>query len=244
MIRTYQIRSRGQIALFAGIWLLVFVPFFEVGALQTTGYASAAASSAAHANDAPLLAWASQHLGLVIAFPVIEIIPLLLVIRLPALLQSILDEQRGRIGRWCGMAGLVLVVLITLVNLVQLVVAAHQYGSTLMNSLSTIGANYRFTAIFDSLIANILGSLLLLIWLISVNMPLVRLGGYERAVGIVGVLSAALFAATAGLVAFNPQQPQGTVAGSAMAVFGLWLALIGQLLIRRAPALGQPLAEE
>ena len=243
-MRTFQIRSRGQIALFAGIWLLVFVPFFEVGALQTAGYASAAASSATHANDAPLLVWVSQHLGLVIAFSLIEIIPLLLVIRLPEMLQSILDAQRGRIGRWCGVAGLVLVALITLVNVVQLVVVAQHIGQSSAMAQSTIGANYRFTAIYASLIADIFGSLLLLIWLISVNVPLVRIGGYERGVGIVGVVSAALFAATAGLVAFNPQQPQGTVVGSAMAVFGLWLALIGQLLIRRAPALGMPVTEE
>lgn len=242
-MRTFQIRSRGQIAVFAGGWLFAFVPFFEIGALQTTGYASATAASAG-ANPptyAPLLAWASGHLGLVIAFPLIQIIPLILVLRLPELLQSVIDGEKGRIGRWCGVAGLALVAVVSLVNLIQIVVAAQQYAHATVSMQSTMGANYRVTAITASLIADLLGGVLLTIWLVSVNAPLVRLGGYERVIGLFGILVAALFAATAGLVAFNPQQPQGTLAGSAMAAFGLWLALTGQLLIRRAPALGQPL---
>src|SRR6185437_9166622 len=88
-MRTFQIRSRGQIALFAGIWLLAFVPFFQFGALRPTGYADAIAHSASQANYAPLVAWAAQHLGLAIAFPIIEIIPLVVAVRLPEMLQSV-----------------------------------------------------------------------------------------------------------------------------------------------------------
>jgi hypothetical protein len=240
-MRTFQIRTRGQTALFAGIWLFAFVPFFALGALQTTGYGTATAHSAALNNYAPLVQWANAHLALVLAFPIIQVIPLILVIRLPEMLQSIIDENKGTVGRWCGVAALTLVALMTIINMLQLVAAARGYTPA---SASTIGANFRTAAIIDSLIADILGSLLFTVWLIAVNVPLVRLGGFERVIGIVGVLNAAMFAATAGLVLYNPQQPQGPLAGTAFAVFGLWLFLIGQLLTRRAPALGEPIAGE
>jgi hypothetical protein len=244
-MRTFQIRSRGQIALFAGIWLLAFVPFFQFGALRPTGYADAIAHAASQSNYAPLVAWAGQHLGLAIAFPIIEIIPLLLIIRLPEMLQSITyGDQRGRIGQWCGVAGLALLALITLVSTVQLVAAAQQFAGANPAAQATIGANFRVAAITESLIADIVGSILMVIWLVAVNVPLIRVGGFERVTGILGVLSAALFAATAGLVAFDPQQPQGAIAGSALALFGTWLIITGFLLLRRAPALGQPIGED
>ncbi len=244
-MRTFQIRSRGQIALFAGIWLLAFVPFFLFGALYPTGYGHAIAAAAAQANYAPLVAWASQHPGLTIAFPIIEMLPLVALVRLPEMLHSVIyADQRGRIGQWCGVAGLVVLALVTLVSMIQLVAAAHQFAGASADGQSAIGANFRVVAITESLVADILGSILMTIWLVSVSVPLVRLGGYERVIGGVGVLSAALFAATAGLVAFNPQQPQGAIAGTALALFGVWLILTGVLLIRRAPALGQPISEE
>jgi hypothetical protein len=236
LMRTFQIRSRGQLAIFAGIWLLAFVPFFQLGALLPQGYASATQQSAQANNYAPLVAWAAHHLGLAIAFPIIEIIPLVLVVRLPELLRSVIyGDGRGHVGQWCGVAGLVVIAAVTVLDMLQLVGAAHQLAQ---GDQSAIGASFRFSAILASLIANIVGGVLLAIWLVSVNVPLVRLGGFERVVGIVGVLGAALFAATAGLIAFNPQQPQGALAGSALALFGLWLILTGVLLTRRAAALG------
>jgi hypothetical protein len=236
---TFQIRSRGQIALFAGIWLVAFVPFFQYGALVAHGYATAVAQSAAQSNFAPLVWWAHANLGLAIAYPIIEILPLVLIIRLPAMLQSVIyGERGGRVGQWCGFAGLALIALVTLINMVQLASAAQQITPT--NQMA-VGANFRIAAIVASLIADILGDLLLMIWLVSVSVPLVRISGFERVIGIVGVLSAALFAATAGLVLFNPQQSQSAIAGSSLALFGLWLILTGFLLIQRAPALGAPI---
>lgn len=241
-MRTFQIRSRGQIALFTGIWLVAFVPFFQYGALVSHGYATAVAHSASFGNFWPLVQWAHGNLGLAIAYAIIEVVPLLLIIRLPAMLQSVTyGDTRGRVGQWCGVAGLALIALVTLISMVQLVSAAQQI--TTANQMA-VGANFRVAAIVDSLIADILGNLLLLIWLISVNVPLVRIGGFERVIGIVGVLSAALFAATAGLVIFNPQQSQGAIAGSSLALFGLWLILTGFLLIQRAPALGTPISDD
>ncbi len=240
-MRTFQIRSRGQLAIFAGAWLLAFVPFFQVGALLPQGYATAI-QQAAHANNyAPLVAWAAQHLGLAIAFPIIEIVPLVLVVRLPELLRNVVyGAERGRVGQWCGMAGLGLIAAVTIVNMLQLIGAAHQFAH---GDQSAIGANFRYFAILESLVADILGSILLVIWLVSINVPLVRIGGFERVVGIAGVLNAALFAATAGLLAFNPQQPPGAIAGSALAFLGLWLILTGVLLTRRATALGEELPD-
>jgi hypothetical protein len=241
-MRTFQIRSRGQIALFAGIWLVAFVPFFQFGALVAHGYAKAIAQSAAANNFAPLVLWAHTNLGLAIAYPIIEVVPLVLIIRLPELLQTVTyGERGGRVGQWCGVAGLALIALVTLVNMVQLVSAAQQIAPA---NQMVVGAHFRIAAIVASLIADILGDVLLLIWLISVNVPLVRIGGFERVIGIVGVLSAALFAATAGLVIFNPQQSQGAIAGSSLALFGLWLILTGFLLIQRAPALGTPIGDD
>ncbi len=242
-MRAYQVRSRGQGATFAGVWLVLVVPFFQLGALVPHGYGDAASASARARNSAPLVAWANHNIVLVIIFSLIEVIPLIFVLRLPLLLRSVIydDPQRGRVGQWCGVAGLAIISVVTLVNLVLLVGAASRF--TAANATQT-GASYRFTGIAESMIANILGGLLLAVWLVSVNAPLVRIGGLERSAGILGIISAALFAAVAGLILFNPQQSQGAIAGTSMALFGAWLFLTGLLLIRRAPLLGQEIAEE
>jgi hypothetical protein len=241
-MRAYEVRSRGQGATFAGVWLVLVVPFFQLGALLPRGYGDAAAAAARAANAAPLLAWANHNVALVIIFSLIEVIPLIFVLRLPALLRSVIyaDPKGGRVGQWCGIIGLGLISAVTLVNLVLLVAAASQYTSANAHAL---GSSFRFTSIAESMVANILGGLLLAIWLISANVPLVRIGGLERIIGIVGIVSAALFAGVAGLILFNPQQSQGAIAGTSMALFGAWLFVVGLLLIRRAPLLGEEIKE-
>jgi hypothetical protein len=237
-MRAYQVRSRGQGATFAGIWLVLVVPFFQLGALLPRGYSDAAAASARAGNSASLVAWANHNVVLVIIFSLIEVIPLIFVLRMPALLRDVIyaDPQRGRVGQWCGIAGLAVISLVTLVNLVLLFAAASQYTAA---KATALGASFRFTSIAESMTANILGGVLLAIWLVSANAPLFRIGGLERIVGGIGIVSAALFAAVAGLILFNPQQSQGAIAGTSMALFGAWLFITGLLLIRRAPALGE-----
>ncbi|MBA3825208.1 MAG: hypothetical protein H0X24_15080 [Ktedonobacterales bacterium] len=237
-MRSYQVRSRGQGATFAGVWLVLVVPFFQLGALLPRGYGDAAAAAARASNSAPLVSWANHNIVMVIIFSLIEIIPLVFVLRMPALLRGVIfaEPEQGRVGQWCGIAGLTIISLVTLVNLVLLTAAASQYTAA---NATALGSSFRFTSIAESMIANIGGGVLLAIWLVSANAPLVRIGGLERIVGILGIISAALFAGVAGLILFNPQQSQGAIAGTSMALFGAWLFIMGLLLIRRAPALGE-----
>lgn len=237
-----QLRARGQATLFAGIWLFAFIPFFQFGALQSTGYGSAAQASAQGRNYAPLLAWAAGHPALVVIFPLLEALPLIIVLSLPLTLQRIVfgNEREGRVGRWCGMAGLLLAALVTLLDMGIFVGTMRQYVGASAATRSVIGANFRATAITESLVVDILGFLLIAIWQVSVSMPLARLEGLERLAGFAGIASAAVLLATGGLVLFNPQQAQGALAGTALALFGVWLAVTGYLLWQRSDALGAP----
>jgi hypothetical protein len=243
-MRMFQIRSQGQAALFAGILLLVIIPFFQLGALLPSGFADASVKSDAAANFAPLVAWATGHLGLVIAFPIVQAVPLLLILRLPGLLRGVIfDDGKGRVAMIAGVAALAGVAVVTILNMAFLVAAAQHYAQAGAAGQSAIGGQIRFVSITESLIANVLGGIAFALWLVGMNVALVRLGGFERAVGIVGIISAAVFAATAGLILYNPQQPQGALAGTSLASLGLWLILTGLLLVRRAPALGAEIDE-
>lgn len=243
-MRVFQIRSQGQAALFAGILLLVIIPFFQLGALLPSGFAQACAASDAAANFAPLVAWAAGHMGFVIAFPIVQLVPLLLVLRLPGLLRGVLFEgNKGRVAMIAGVAGLAGIAAVTILNMAFLATAAQHFTGAGAAGQNAIGGQIRFVSITESLIANVLGGIALAIWLVGMNVSLVRLGGFERAVGIAGIISAALFAATAGLILYNPQQPQGALAGTSLASLGLWLILVGLLLVRRAPALGAEISD-
>lgn len=240
-----QIRARGQAAVFAGIWLFAFIPFFQYGALQSTGYGSAAQASAQGQNFAPILLWALGHPALVVIFPLLEALPLIIVLSLPVTLQRVVfgNEREGRVGRWCGLAGLLLTVVVTLLDMGIFLATSRQFAGAQAATRAAIGANFRATAIMESLIVDILGFLLIAIWQVSVSMPLARLEGLERLAGFAGIASAAVLLATGGLVLFNPQQSQGALSGTALALFGVWLAILGYVLWQRASALGAPLED-
>ncbi len=78
------IRTRGQAAIFAGCLLGLFLPFFRIGALTSTGYDTAAAVSASTKNYSPLLQWTDQHLGLAIVFTALQIIPIAGILAIPS----------------------------------------------------------------------------------------------------------------------------------------------------------------
>jgi hypothetical protein len=239
-----RLRGRGQTTIFAGVWLALFVPFFQVGALGQS-YSSAAQAAFSHQNDAPLLLWATQHLGLVIVFPLIEVLPLALALGLPALLRDIVLGGKGRVTQWMGLVGLGLFVAVTLVDLVVLFALAEQFahaGSAAQQI--SLGTTYRDIAVAESLIADVVGGVLIALWLGSVSVPLARLPGFERAVGIIGIIGAAIFAATAVLAAYAPTDSHRAFVGTALGWFGLWLALLGYLIVQRAPLLVEPPAEK
>lgn len=234
------IRARGQAAQLAGWWLALFVPFFYLGALAVSGYGAAAtaAVTARPPTYAPLVAWASGHLALVVIFPLFQVVPLLLIIALPATLRRVVQGEGGRAAQWLGAAGIALLALFAIVDLITLGQAALAFGGADATARGAIGAQYRITAITVSLVANVLCGLLLALWLLLINFPLARVGGRETIVGFVGVAGAAFFGAAALLVAFNPQQPISGLVGTAQGWLGVWLILVGTLLVRRAPLLG------
>ncbi len=234
----YRIRSRGQAALFAGFLLFIFIPIFSFLDLLPSGYAQAQHDSFAHSYT-PLLQWADSHLGLVIVYSILEAIPLLSILALPYTLRRAVHGERGRVAQWLGVAGLIVVAAMILINVAFLVGAAQQYtqaGSAAVRA--TIGNDYRATAITESLISDVVGGLLLSAWLWLINFPLARLPGFERVVGLLGLAVSALFGATALLVIYDPQQTYQALAGTTHGCLGLWLGLVGILLIRRAPLLG------
>jgi hypothetical protein len=234
----HRIRSRGQAALFAGFLLLVFIPIFSLLDLLPSGYAQAQHDSFAHSYT-PLLQWANGHLGLVAAYTILEAIPLLSILALPYTLRRAVHGERGRVAQWLGVAGLILIAAMILINLAFLVSATQQYAQASdAAARATAGTNYRTIAITESLISDVVGGLLISAWLWLINFPLARLPGFERFTGLVGLAISALFGATALLVIYDPQQTYQALAGTTHGGLGLWLGLVGILLIQRAPQLG------
>ncbi len=151
--------------------------------------------------------------------------------------------ESGKASQWFGLAGLVTLLIFAVVDLTLLVAAAHNYASSGATSRGIIGANFRITAIGEGLVANILAGAALSIWLVMLGIPLARLDGLERICGFISVAVAAIFGASALLEIYDPQQPQGAFVGTAHGALGLWLILIGVLLVRRSPLLGSEAAE-
>ncbi len=233
------IRSRGQAAIFAGIILALVVPLFRLGALVPTGYADAIAQSAAIKDYSPLLSWAGGHLSLVVVTALLQALPFVVIVALPYTLRRVVFGADGRVAQAIGLAGITVNALFALIDLITLVAFARQF----VPHTSFIGVRFRDTAITEALISNVLGGILLTVWLVILSLPMARIDGLERWVGFAGVLGAALFGAGALLTLYNPSQPVGSVVGSAQGWFGAWLILVGVLLIRRAPALGDEAAE-
>ena len=239
-MQIYQIRARGQSALFAGAMLLLFIPFFSLTTLTPSGFATAQQMAFRASNDAPLLAWASAHLGLLIVFPLLETIPLISILVLPYALRRIVFGEGGAASQWVGIAGLVVTAFTILLNLALELGAAQQFNAASAADRAAIGASYWITAGNEALFADILGGVLLAAWLWMVSFPLARMTGYERWVGVAGLIGAAIFGSSAALVAFNPRETHTALVGAALGYFGLWLGMVGYLLIIRAIALGSP----
>lgn len=243
----FQFRSRGQAAFFAGVWLAIFVPFFGIGALGPTGFITAQQVSFATRNYAPLLMWTHQHIALAGIYSLVEVLPFLIIVALPKTLRIIIHGDRGgTVAQWLGMGGIVLFAGITVLNAALLVGTSWQIASASANIQAIVGADFRITSINLSIVADVVGGLLLALWLWLINFPLIRLAGMERIIGLGGLISAALYAATASLVAYDPQQTHQTLVGITLGIFGIWLGGVGFLLMRRSLLLGSdsPIDEE
>ena len=238
-MRTATLKTRGQSALFAGLVLAVVTPLFRLGVLVPTGYANAVANAAAARNYAPLLEWSAGHSALVAITAALDVLPFAAIIVLPYTLRRVVFGEAGRVAQWIGIAGLALFIVMGIIDLVLLVSATNQFAGADSALQGAVGGSYRLNAIGAGLVNNVLGSLLMTIWLVMVNIPLARLGGFERWVGFAGVTGAAIYGAAALLALFDPQQALGAVIGSAIGWFGFWLILVGILLLQRAPYLGE-----
>jgi hypothetical protein len=240
-MNAFHIRSLGQLAVFAGIWQTIFVPFFTIGALGNTGYSDALRQSIETSTYAPLVDWASQYPVLLVITALVQSFPTVIIIKLPITLKRVVHGETGAIGQWIGIVGIIITAFIFFLNAVIFFGIGQQYSGADSATRSILGSNYRIIAITLSLIVNVIGGLLIAIWLWTINFAVAHLPGYERIVGIVGLISSALFASTAALIAWSPQQPHQIFTGTSLAFFGIWLTLTGYLLIKRAPALDESL---
>jgi hypothetical protein len=242
-MQSSQFRARGQSAFFAGSWLVFFLPFFYVVAMETSGYNTATQLTSTTKSAMPLLGWGTAHIVLISIYAVLRILPLALAIPLAFTLRRVVHGKDGSIGMWTGIAGFVVHIAMILISLALFIGTAEQYANAGAVTRAKLGNDLYYAVGTENLIANVLGGLLLAVWLWTINFPTARLAGYERVVGILGLLSSALFAATAALIAYDPRQSYQILTGGSWALLGIWLALIGILLIQRAPFLGDEVEE-
>ncbi len=234
-----KIRARGQSALFAGVLLAIFMPFISIVGLGPTQFLHFEQLSLQAQNYLPLLTWASHFPLLITLYSGLEALPFLSIIALPHTLRRVVFGEKGAVSQWMGIAGMVIFAGITLVNATLLLAYSGQITAMSSAAQSAAGAQFRIISVNESLFTDSIGGLLLALWLWLINFPLVRLPGLERLAGIAGLLASALFAAAAAFAIYAPESSHQGLVGLTLALFGIWLALVGVLLINRSVALGE-----
>jgi hypothetical protein len=231
-----RIRLRGVYAAVAGAVLLLVVPYFQGAFLASQGYITAVQPITTHHDFAPLVAWIAEHRGADRAMRLIETAPYLLAMVLPPSLCLLLWgrlDRTNRQARVTGQVGFLLFLVAGAAGIVTSATATASYASA-KSAAGRLAAVNSFTTSYaiENLLARVIGGLLLAIFLLLVSLRVVRTPIFPRWVAYVGLLVAALQAATALLVALGPAQAEtGT---STFAHFGLaiWLLVVGLPMAR------------
>lgn len=230
-----RIRLRGGYALLAGILLLIGVPLFQNLVLAPTGYITAVNAIVSHQQFGPLLVWSAAHPSESRLFRVFEVIPFLLAFGLPGPLRLVLwsGEHGGRVAMWAGRIGFSLFVLVLFVGMFTSAGAASSYVSAQSDSVrQAIALDYGGRYALETLLSRVLGGIAITVFLVAVSLRIVRVHRMPVWFAYLGMVCAALQAATALFFAFTPAQATTPTSGLAFVFLAVWLAVVGVLLLR------------
>lgn len=235
-IELARVKLRGVYALIAGVILLLVVPLFQSALLIPAGYTDAIQAIVAHSDFQPLVMWLSQHLGLDIAFHILELAPFLLAMTVPGSLRRVLWPQSGLTGlvmMLCGQIGFACFAIAGVVGILTSASAAHSYSSaTTAAQRSAAVATFTNAYAITTIISSIIGGLLLAVFLLLVSLRQARTQTMPRLFSYYGVLVAALLTVTAAQFAGKPAQAETASSPLSLAGLALWLIVLGLLLAR------------
>jgi Domain of unknown function (DUF4386) len=238
-----RMRLRGAYALLAGAVLLIGIPLVQSVVLAPTGYINAVNAIIDHQNFGPLLSWAAANPGASRFFRVVEVIPFLLALGVPGPLQTLLrpdDPRGGRVALWLGRVGFALFALALLIGMFTSAAAATSYATTTgASARQAIALDYAGRYALETILSRILGGICLTVYLLAVSLRMVRGHRFPLWFAIIGILCAALEAATALSFAFTPAAATTPTAGFAVVALAIWLVVAGIYMVR-APAPRSP----
>ena len=231
-----RLRLRGGYAILAGILLLIGVPLFQGIILAPTGYLDAVNAIVAHQNFGPLLSWAAAHPFESRLFRVFEVTPFLLALGLPGPLRGLLwrDQPRGgRVALWAGRVGFALFALALFIGMFTSAASASSYVTTPPGAArQAIALDYGGRYAMETILSRVLGGIGITIFLVMISLRMVRTRQFGLWFAYLGIVCAALQAATALLFALGPAQATTPTSGLAFIFLALWLIIAGVLLVR------------
>ena len=139
-------------------------------------------------------------------------------------------------GRWAaflGQIGFALFALVLVLGLFTSTGAAAAYAEA-SNATTQASVAHDFATSFaiETLLSRVLGGVLVTVFLVVTSMRMLATRLLPPWVAYLGLLTAALLAATAALSTLAPDDPGVPTAGLSLLALGLWLIVVGVLLAR------------
>jgi hypothetical protein len=226
-------RTRGVMALVAGMLLLVGLPLYQAWVLAPRGYLTVAAS-AAHQHFGSYLLWFSRHAGADIGYRLLELAIFVLAACQPGPLRRVLwpgDPRAGRFALWAGVAGCLLFAAVLAFGLLALPGYAHAYATA--GAAGPASERQYATAVaVETVLAKVLASALIALWLALASVRGLASGRMPAWFAYLGLATASLLGTSAvfslgGLIFSAPATDT-----YALSFFALWLVMLGILLLR------------
>jgi len=231
-----RIRLRGFYAVVAGIILLVGVQVYQAAVLAPAGYAAAVNSIDATQSFASYLVWLEAHGSENRTARLIEVVVFVLAATLPQQLRRVLWPSEPQGGRWAaflGQVGFALFALVLVLGLFTSTGAAAAYAAA-SNASTQVSVAHDFATSFaiETLLSRVVGGVLVTVFLVVTSMRMLATRLLPPWVAYLGLLTAALLAATAALSIVAPDDPGVPTAGLSLLMLALWLIVVGVLLAR------------
>lgn len=231
-----RIKLRGVYAAVAGVILLLALLVYQPAVLGPMGYTAAVNAAAGPQSFGPYLAWLGEHGSENRALRLIEVVVFILAATLPQQLRRVLWPADPRAGRWAaflGQVGFALYALVLVLGLFTSTGAAAAYAEA-PNAAAQAAVVRDFATSFsiETLLSRVLGGALVAVFLLVTGIRLLETRVLPVWLAYLGILTAALLAATAVLSALAPAAPQAPTSGLAFLVLAVWLIAVGVVLAR------------
>lgn len=244
-----RVKLRGIYAAVAGVILLVGVQIYQAVVLAPTGYIMAINAIVANGSFGPYLVWLGLHGSENRTLRLIEVVVFVLAATMPQQLRRVLwpsDPQAGRWAAFLGQIGFTLFALALLLGLFTSTGAAAAYAeATNAAAQAGIAQDFAKSYAIETLLSRVLGGVLVTVFLVVTNMRLLQTRVLPAWLAYIGLLTAALMAASAVLSALAPDAPQTPISSLSFFVIAIWLIAVGILLarLRALPAISTTPAE-